>query len=116
MIKARVDNDHMSILTASLTSVTGINKTDVNTLATNFGVHPRPLVSCDPNLTWQCVQSFKNIVTASAESLSACVGIGETKVRRLRNACTGAFIVRAGAKKQKKSVAQAEGEKGPALN
>lgn len=40
MIKERVENDHMSHLSAALTSVKGVNKTDVLTLASNFGVGP----------------------------------------------------------------------------
>ena len=38
MIKERVENDHMSHLNAALTSIKGVNKTDVLTLASNFGV------------------------------------------------------------------------------
>lgn len=36
MIKERVDNSYMSHLTSALTSVRGVNKTDVTTLASNF--------------------------------------------------------------------------------
>ena len=39
-IKERIQNDYMSHLNACLTSVKGVNKTDVYTLATNFGVRP----------------------------------------------------------------------------
>lgn len=38
LIKERVDNDYMSHLTAALTSVRGLNKTDVTTLASTYGV------------------------------------------------------------------------------
>ena len=38
IIKERVDKDYSSILQATLTSVKGINKTDVTTLRTTFGV------------------------------------------------------------------------------
>lgn len=38
IIKERVDKDYTSILQATLTSVKGINKTDVTTLRTTFGV------------------------------------------------------------------------------
>jgi DNA excision repair protein ERCC-1 len=40
MIKERVDNSYMAHLNSALTSVRGVNKTDVTTLASNF------LVSC----------------------------------------------------------------------
>lgn len=45
LIKERVDNDYMSHLTAAFTSVRGVNKTDVTTLASNFGVRLLPLAS-----------------------------------------------------------------------
>lgn len=38
MIRERVNDDYMSHLTSALTSIKGVNKTDVITLATNFGV------------------------------------------------------------------------------
>lgn len=38
LIKERVDKDYMSQMNAVLTSVRGVNKTDVLTLTTNFGV------------------------------------------------------------------------------
>ena len=38
MIKERVDKDYNSVLRASLTSIKGVNKTDVTTLRTHFGV------------------------------------------------------------------------------
>lgn len=41
MIKERVENDHMAHLNAALTSIKGVNKTDVMTLASNFGVRIR---------------------------------------------------------------------------
>ena len=45
IIKERVDKDYSSILQATLTSVRGINKTDVTTLRTTFGVLS-PLYAC----------------------------------------------------------------------
>jgi hypothetical protein len=38
-IKERVDKDYPSLLRAALTSIKGVNKTDVTTLRTHFGVH-----------------------------------------------------------------------------
>lgn len=44
LIKERVDKDYSSILRASLTSISKVNKTDVETLRTSFGVScPTPL-------------------------------------------------------------------------
>lgn len=37
-IKERVDKDYSSVLRSALTSVKGVNKTDVTTLRTHFGV------------------------------------------------------------------------------
>jgi len=38
LIKERVDDSYMAHLTSALTSVKGVNKTDVTTLVSNFGV------------------------------------------------------------------------------
>lgn len=38
MIRERVDDSYMAHLTSALTSVRGVNKTDVTTLVSNFGV------------------------------------------------------------------------------
>jgi len=52
LIKERVENDYMSQMTAVLTSVKGVNKTDVITLTSNFGVSPslEKLVNSESNL------------------------------------------------------------------
>lgn len=51
MIRERVNDDYMSHLSSALTSIRGVNKTDVVTLATNFGVSEVPLVvkGCRPD-------------------------------------------------------------------
>ena len=41
-IKERVDKDYASVLRSALTSIKGINKTDVETLRSNCGVSPPP--------------------------------------------------------------------------
>ena len=82
----------MSHMNALLTNVRGVNKTDVITLASNFG-------------------SLKEIVSAPAESLLACPGLGEKKVKRLREAFTSPFVV-----KKRKTMAERRGELGPDLN
>jgi hypothetical protein len=45
MIRERVDKDHSSILRNALTSISKVNKTDVETLRTTFGVRGHPLVA-----------------------------------------------------------------------
>ncbi|QRV79836.1 DNA excision repair protein ERCC-1 [Ceratobasidium sp. AG-Ba] len=72
LIKERVDADYTSVLRAALTTIRGVNKTDVMTLRTNFG-------------------SFKNIAHATTEDLQLCPGFGPTKVRRLREAFNKPF-------------------------
>jgi len=72
LIKERIDADYSSVLRAALTTVRGVNKTDVMTLRTNFG-------------------SFTNIVHATTEDLQLCPGFGPTKVRRLREAFNKPF-------------------------
>lgn len=63
-IQGRTEGDYLSRLNAAMTAVRGINKTNVLTLGRAFG-------------------SAAGIMQASMEDLSACPGIGPTKVRRL---------------------------------
>ncbi|KAA1074856.1 ssDNA endonuclease and repair protein rad10 [Puccinia graminis f. sp. tritici] len=72
LIKEKIDNDYMSQLTSVLTTIRGLNKTDVMTLATNF-------------------RSFRQIVEASPSELSLCPGLGEKKVKRLLEAFNSDF-------------------------
>lgn len=60
-IQERLDSDYASRLSAALTCIRSINKTDALTLGTNFG-------------------SLASIMKGSQEQLSACPGIGPTKV------------------------------------
>lgn len=70
LIKPRVDPGYYAQLTEVLTSVRSINKTDVFTLASNFG-------------------SLRMILDASEEELRLCEGLGEKKVARLWEAFHG---------------------------
>ncbi|EJU04486.1 DNA repair protein rad10 [Dacryopinax primogenitus] len=63
-IKERVDKDYTSLLRAALTSIRGVNKTDVTTLSSNIG-------------------SVAEIAEASEEALLTCPGFGEVKSRRV---------------------------------
>ncbi|KAF8590878.1 DNA repair protein rad10 [Ramaria rubella] len=67
MIKERIDKDYTAILRSAITSIKSINKTDAETLRSNFG-------------------SFAGISRASEQSLLDLPGLAQTKVRRLREA------------------------------
>lgn len=63
-IQERVASDYSSRLNAALSSIRGVNRTDVSTLAFTFG-------------------KFRNLATVSQEEFRACPGVGERKVARL---------------------------------
>ncbi|KAF9793245.1 restriction endonuclease type II-like protein [Thelephora terrestris] len=67
MIKERVDKDHSSVFRSALTSISKVNKTDVQTLRSSIG-------------------SFADIANAPAERLEKLPGFGQVKVKRLRDA------------------------------
>ncbi|KAJ7084484.1 restriction endonuclease type II-like protein [Mycena belliarum] len=67
MIKERVDNDYDSILRSTLTSISKVNKTDVETLRTSLG-------------------SFANISRATSDQLQNLPGFGQVKVKNIKNA------------------------------
>ncbi|KAG6849989.1 hypothetical protein H0H93_002779 [Arthromyces matolae] len=66
LIKERVDKDYNSILRTTLTSISKVNKTDVETLRTSFG-------------------SFANIAKATPDQLRNLPGFGQVKVRNIKN-------------------------------
>ncbi|KAL1748852.1 restriction endonuclease type II-like protein [Schizophyllum fasciatum] len=67
LIKERVDKDYNSVLRTALTSISRVNKTDVETLRTSFG-------------------SFADIARASSDQLSNLPGFGQVKVKNIKNA------------------------------
>ncbi|KAF7296110.1 DNA excision repair protein ERCC-1 [Mycena kentingensis (nom. inval.)] len=67
MIKERVDKDYDSVLRSALTSISKVNKTDVETLRTSFG-------------------SFANIARATSDQLQDMPGFGQVKVNNVKNA------------------------------
>ncbi|KAJ3977591.1 restriction endonuclease type II-like protein [Lentinula raphanica] len=67
MIKERVDKDYSSMLRTSLTSISKVNKTDVETLRNSFG-------------------SIANIAKAQPEQLANLPGFGQVKVKNIKNA------------------------------
>jgi len=66
MIKERVDKDYTAILQTALTSISKVNKTDVETLRTSFS-------------------SFANISRATQEQLRSLPGFGQVKVKNVKN-------------------------------
>ncbi|KAG5639406.1 hypothetical protein H0H81_002938 [Sphagnurus paluster] len=83
MIKERVDKDYNSILRTALTSISKVNKTDVETLRTSFGVRldidlPRLMLNLVP-------KSFANIAKATPEQLRNLPGFGQVKVKNIKN-------------------------------
>ncbi|GAA5987056.1 hypothetical protein JCM11641_007824 [Rhodosporidiobolus odoratus] len=83
LIRERVDDSYMAHLTSALTSVKGVNKTDCVTLVSNFG-------------------SFDKILTAPSSSLSLLPGLGDKKVKRLRDAFTSPFQLNSPAQKKRR--------------
>ena len=65
-IQGRTDEDYLSRLNSALTTVRGVNKTDVLTLGATF-------------------KTVTDIMVASMEELAACPGLGPTKVKRLHD-------------------------------
>lgn len=65
-IQGRTDEDYLSRLNSALTTVRGVNKTDVLTLGATF-------------------KTATSIMKASMEELASCPGLGPTKVKRLHD-------------------------------
>ncbi|KAI0701701.1 restriction endonuclease type II-like protein [Earliella scabrosa] len=72
LIKERVDKDYHSMLRTALTSISKVNKTDVETLRTSFG-------------------SFATISRASSEQLQNLPGFGQVKAKRIQDAFNKPF-------------------------
>ncbi|KZT28939.1 DNA repair protein rad10 [Neolentinus lepideus HHB14362 ss-1] len=67
LIKERVDKDYLSLLRTALTSISKVNKTDVETLRTSIG-------------------SFADIARTPSAQLQTLPGFGQVKVRRMKDA------------------------------
>ncbi|GAA99973.1 uncharacterized protein L969DRAFT_96590 [Mixia osmundae IAM 14324] len=91
-LKARPETDYLAQMQTVLTKPRAVNKTDTENLIRNFG-------------------SLKDIMMASSSELVQCPGLGELKVRRLRDAFSQPFLV-----KPAKSLAERRGEEGSSLN
>ncbi|GAA6056437.1 hypothetical protein JCM3770_007468 [Rhodotorula araucariae] len=96
LIRERTDASYTAHMTAALTEVRGVNKTDVTTLMSSLG-------------------TFAKIVTAPASQLSTLPGLGDKKVRRLREAFTAPFVIQSGGAKRRRTgpgEAEKRGESG----
>jgi len=67
LIKERVDRDYYTILRTALTTISKVNKTDVETLRTSFN-------------------SFANISEVTTDQLQSLPGFGQVKVKNIKNA------------------------------
>lgn len=148
LIRERTDASYSAHMTAALTEVRGVNKTDVTTLMSSLGVRPCPLSlslplslvvrsgagGTPPSAQPRCLerptrpldraqqadavllfpppslaaQTFAKIVTAPPSQLSALPGLGDKKVRRLREAFTAPFVLHPAGAKRRKVVGEAE--------
>ena len=83
MIKERIDKDYSSILHNTLTSIPKVNKTDVETLRSTFGVR---ISESYASLLAYRAQSFASISKATSDQLRNLPGFGQIKVRNIENA------------------------------
>jgi len=67
LIKERIDRDHDTILRTALTTISKVNKTDVETLRTSFN-------------------SFANVSKVTTDQLQSLPGFGQVKVKNIKNA------------------------------
>lgn len=93
-IKAKVEDGYLARLTNFLTSVKGVNKTDVVNLASGVGVSGTDLaISKDCPDELLSPQPLKNIIQASQAELIAIPGFGETKANKLYAALRTPFRI-----------------------
>lgn len=86
MIKERVDKDYASMLRTSLTSISKVNKTDVETLRSSFGVCVSISRRIMNPFQLNIEQSIANIARTSPDQLSNLPGFGQVKVKNIKNA------------------------------
>ena len=72
-LQERTSDDYLTQLTAAMTTVRSVNKTDVITLVTTFG-------------------SFADVANASTDELRLCPGLGESKASRLHSVFAEPFF------------------------
>ncbi|KAM0756184.1 DNA repair protein rad10 [Meredithblackwellia eburnea MCA 4105] len=95
MIRERKEEDYLSRVTRVLTTVRGVNRTDVVTLVTGCG-------------------SLSTLTSTPLATLLDLPGVGEKKAKRLRDAFEGSFTVggSSSGKRRKKGEAEKRGEQG----
>lgn len=86
MIKERVDKDYSAILRSALTSIPKVNKTDVETLRSTFGVRRMTFRPSSLSHPLTRSQSFANISKATSDQLRNLPGFGQVKVKNIENA------------------------------
>lgn len=99
LIKERADQSYLAQLSGVLTTINGLNKTDVLTLASSFGVSscfvmlPKSTyrITLYALIFFSVAQSFRNITEASPSELLKCAGLGEKKVNRLIDSFNSPF-------------------------
>lgn len=72
LITAKIDSDDISKITAALTEIKSVNKTDVMTLVLNYG-------------------SLKKIIHANGDQIALLPGFGTSKTKRLMDAFDAPF-------------------------
>ena len=95
-IQGRTEEDYLSRFTAAMTTVRGVNRTDVLTLGRAFGSLAGAL-SVRALCAWSCLGMsasahhqacyplmFAVLTQAAPEEMATCPGFGPTKVRRLQ--------------------------------
>ncbi|KAJ3568396.1 hypothetical protein NP233_g5741 [Leucocoprinus birnbaumii] len=83
MIKERVDKDYNAVLRSALTSIPKVNKTDVETLRSTFGVRASQAMYHHVLIY---PKSFANMSKATSDQFRNLPGFGQVKVRNIENA------------------------------
>jgi DNA excision repair protein ERCC-1 len=91
MIKERTDKDYSSVLHAALTSISRVNKTDVQTLRTSFSVSAATHVKALTTPLIACLKSFADIAKVTPSQLQNLPGFGHVKVKRTKEAFENPF-------------------------
>jgi DNA excision repair protein ERCC-1 len=84
LIKERIDRDHYTILRTALTTISKVNKTDVETLRTSFNVCHVKQMPFQRQLIY--IKSFANVSKVTTDQLQSLPGFGQVKVKNIKNA------------------------------
>ena len=86
LIKERIDRDYYTILRTALTTISKVNKTDVETLRTSFNVCHVKINAFEDNPLTDLYQSFANVSKVTTDQLQSLPGFGQVKVKNIKNA------------------------------